>query len=381
MGRGSYRWRWGLAERDNLRVVYERCACVVRELLASCTREYQGTVQARPLARSRWGGFARTLQSMDGMGMTTDAVALDPGLSMGRSGRADSALTVPASAVGRARIVSEASSRRSSLRGAAVVDEVVGEMEHHEVIEEVDQSARRISKLLALGKAKLRTLSVSTFTVTAGMHMGPPQQEQQPPPLPGRGVCEACGAAARRRRLRRLVGGIEMPPIMPRLHDAVPEYGTMQRRAESMSAMRGTKECPHVLAERKRQREVDRHRKALRRGQRRQQRQQQQQQQQEEAGAGTGLTGGTFLPPVAPRAGANFVGTPQVPSPLRPAAAAAGALQLQAGESSPSLARFERRKTNMQMQSAERAVMGAPVRYRRRHQRSTTRQRALPKRE
>ena len=312
------------------------------------------------------------------MGMTTDAVALDPGLSMGRSGRADSALTVPASAVGRARIVSEASSRRSSLRGAAVVDEVVGDMEHHEVIEEVDQSARRISKLLALGKAKLRTLSVSTFTVTAGMHMGPPQQEQQPPPLPGRGVCEACGAAARRRRLRRLVGGFEMPPIMPRLNDAVPEYGTMQRRAESMSAMRGTKECPHVLAERKRQREVDRHRKALSTANRRQRRQQQ---EEEEAGAGTGLTGGTFLPPVAPRAGANFVGTPQVPSPLRPAAAAAGALQLQAGESSPSLARFERRKTNMQMQSAERAVMGAPVRYRRRYQRPTTRQRALLKRE
>ena len=116
------------------------------------------------------------------MGVTTDAVALDPGLSMGRSGRADSALTVPASAVGRARIVSEVSSCQSSLSGAAV-DEV-GDMEHHEVIEEVDQSARRISKLLALGKAKLGTLSVSTFIVSAGMHMGPPQQQQQqPPPL------------------------------------------------------------------------------------------------------------------------------------------------------------------------------------------------------
>jgi len=305
--------------------------------------------------------------------MTTDAVALDPGLSMGRSGRADSALTVPASAMGRARIESEASSRRSSRGGGAVVDEV-GDMEHHEVIEEVDQSARRVSKLLAIGKAKV--MSVSTFIVTAGMHMGPTQQEQQPPPLPGRGVCEACEAAARRRRLRRLVGGFEMPPIMPRLNDAVPEYGTMQRRAESMSAMRGTKECPHVLAERKRQREVDRHRKALSTANRRQRRQQQ---EEEEAGAGTGLTGGTFLPPVAPRTGAGRMG--MVPSPLRPAAAAAGALQLQAGESSPSLARFERRKTNMQMQSAERAVMGAPVRYRRRYQRPTTRQRALLKRE
>ena len=129
-----------------------------------------------------------------------------------------------------------------------------------------------------------------------------------------------------------------------------------------------------MLAERKRQREIDRHRKALSTANRRQRRQ-----QQREAGAGTGVTGGTFLPPVVPRTGAGRMGT--VPPPLRPAATAAGALQLQAGEASPSLARFDRRKTNMQMQSAERAVMGAPVRYRRRYQRSTTRQRALLKRE